>query len=90
MIQTYCVGGNYNKPASFSEAINRNIKVLMDGDRNCEIKDIKINIVNDQRYIQYGLTYLAYIVAEVDISPEEMYIGYTPPTTKKKKKRKKK
>ena len=89
MIQTYCVGGNYNKPSSFSAAINRNIKILKDSDRNCKIIDVKINIIDDPRYSAHGLTYLAYILAEVDITTEEMYIGYTPPSTSRKKGRKK-
>ena len=86
MTQVYCVGGNYHQPSDFTKAVNRNIKILMDGDRNCEIVDVDFNIHNHPRYIEHGLLYLAFIVAEVDIVDK-------PASTEnfgKKKRRKKK
>ncbi len=82
MKQIFIVGGNHKQPAEFAKAINRNIKILMESDRNCEIMDVKFNVSNDPNYIQYGMLYLAFIIAEVDIIEKE-------PEGKKKKHKKK-
>ena len=67
MKQIFIVGGNHKQPAEFAKAINRNIKILMESDRNCEILDIKFSVQNHPQYIDHGLLYLAFIIAEVDI-----------------------
>ena len=71
MKQVFIAGGNYNEPSKFATTVNRNIKILMDSDRNCDILDIKFNVSNNPRYIDYGMVYLAFILAEVDIIEEE-------------------
>ena len=85
MDQVYAVGGTYSDPSEFTRAINKNLMVLRDSDKNCEVKDIQFNVFTDQRYTNSSPIYLAFIVAEVDvdITPE-------PDTKRKKKKRKKK
>ena len=83
--QVYAVGGTYNRPSDFTNAVNNNILVLRDSDKNCKIKDIKFNVFSDRRYKDAPPIYLAFIVAEVDVdvTPEPEVKG-------KKKKRKKK
>jgi hypothetical protein len=85
MNQIYAVGGTYDEPSDFAQAVNRNLQILQDSDKYCNIKDIKFNIFNDHRYTNAPPIYLAFIVAEVDvdITPEPEGKG------KKKKKKKK-
>ncbi|MBY9003491.1 MAG: hypothetical protein KGD73_05935 [Candidatus Lokiarchaeota archaeon] len=84
MEQVFAVGGTYNEPAEFTRAINKNLIILQDSDKNCEVKDIKFNVFTDQRYTNSSPVYLAFIIAEVDVdlTPE--------PDTKKKKTKKRK
>ena len=63
MKQTFIAGGNYVHPSEFSKVVNKNIKILMDSDRNCEILDIKFSVQNHPQYIDHGLLYLAFIIA---------------------------
>ena len=85
MDQIYAVGGTYDEPSDFAQAVNRNLQILQDSDKYCNIKDIKFNIFNDHRYSNASPIYLAFIVAEidVDVTPELEGKG------KKKKKKKK-
>ena len=73
MKQIFIAGGNYVHPSEFSKVVNKNIKILMDSDRNCEILDIKFSVQNHPQYIDHGLLYLAFIIAEVDVieKPDE-------------------
>jgi len=84
MDQVYAVGGTYNDPSNFTKAVNRNLKILKESDKNCDVKDIKFNVFSDRRYIDAAPIYLAFIIAEVDVdlTPE--------PEGKKSKKRKEK
>lgn len=86
MKQVYCVGGNYHQPSDFTKAVNRNIKILMDGDRNCDVIDVDFNIQNHPRYIEHGLLYLAFIVAEVDVVDKPLVDEEFGKKKKKKKK----
>ena len=77
MKQVFAVGGTYNDPSNFTKTVNKNLVILGDSDRNCEVQDIKFNVFNDQRYTNSS-------EVDVDVTPE-------PESTKKKgKKRKKK
>jgi hypothetical protein len=79
--QVFAVGGTYDEPSNFTHAVNRNIQVLNDSDKNCTIKDIKFNVFSDNRYNAPPI-YLAFIIAEVDVD-------LTPaPVLSKKEKRK--
>jgi hypothetical protein len=82
--QIYAVGGTYDEPSDFAQAVNRNLQILQTSDKYCQIKDIKFNVFNDNRYSNAPPIYLAFILAEidVDITPE--------PEVKGRKKRKKK
>ncbi|MHA1670171.1 MAG: hypothetical protein ACTSV5_06275 [Promethearchaeota archaeon] len=82
MDQVFAVGGTYNEPSDFTRAVNKNLIILHNSDKNCEIKDIKFNVFTDQRYTNSSPIYLAFIVAEVDVD-------VTPEPEIKKKKRKK-
>lgn len=84
MEQVYAVGGTYNDPSKFTKAVNNNLMILRESDKNCEVKDIKFNIFTDQRYTDSSPIYLAFIIAEVDVdvTPE--------PEIKKKKGKKRK
>jgi hypothetical protein len=84
--QVFAVGGTFERPSDFTNAVNKNILVLRDSDKNCEIKDIKFNVFSDQRYMDASPIYLAFIIAEVDVdvTPQPEIKG------KKRKKRKKK
>jgi len=85
MKQVFIAGGNYVHPSEFSKVVNKNIKVLMESDRNCEILDIQFSVQNHPQYINHGMVYLAFIVAEVDIIEKEADEG----KKKHKKKHKK-
>jgi hypothetical protein len=82
--QIYAVGGTYDDPSDFAQAVNRNLQILQTSEKYCKLKDIKFNIFNDHRYTTAPPIYLAFILAEidVDITPE--------PELKGRKKRKKK
>ena len=84
MEQIYAVGGTYEDPSDFAQAVNRNLQILQNSDKYCKLKDIKFNIYNDYRYTTAPPIYLAFIIAEidVDVTPE--------PELKGKKKKKKK
>ncbi|MHA1105036.1 MAG: hypothetical protein ACTSPN_04850 [Promethearchaeota archaeon] len=82
MEQVFAVGGTYNDPSDFTRAINKNLLILRDSDKNCDVKDIKFNVFTDQRYTSSSPIYLAFIIAEVDVD-------ITPEPEIKKKKRKK-
>lgn len=82
MEQIYAVGGTYNDPSNFTKAVNNNLKILQESDKNCEVKDIKFNIFTDHRYTNSSPIYLAFIIADVDVD-------LTPEPEKKKKKSKK-
>lgn len=84
MEQIYAVGGTYDEPSDFAQAVNRNLQILQTSEKYCHIRDIKFNIFNDNRYTNAPPIYLAFIVAEidVDVTPE--------PEDKRKKKKKKK
>ncbi|MHA1916650.1 MAG: hypothetical protein ACW986_17510 [Promethearchaeota archaeon] len=86
MNQVYAVGGTFKDVSDFTRTVNKNLVMLNESDKNCEIKDIKFNIYTDPRLASYIPVYLAFIIAEVDvdITPEPESKG------KKKKKRKKK
>jgi len=83
--QVYAVGGTFKDPSDFTHTINKNLVMLNESDKNCEIKDIKFSIYNDPSLASSIPVYLAFIIAEVDvdISPEPEIKG------KKKKKKKK-
>jgi len=81
--QIYVVGGSFDDPSDFTNKVNRNLIILQDSNKYCNIKDIKFNIFNDQRYPHSTPIYLAFIVAEVDVD-------VTPVPEKGKKKKKKK
>jgi len=83
MDQVYAVGGTYNDPSEFTNAVNKNLIILRDSDKNCEVKDIQFNVFTDQRYVSSSPVYLAFIVAEVDVD-------ITPEPEKKSKKSRKK
>ena len=87
MDQIYAVGGTFDEPSDFAQAVNRNLQILQTSDKYCNIKDIKFNIFSDHRYTNAAPIYLAFIVAEidVDITPEPEVKG-----RKRKKKKKKK
>ncbi|MFW9952116.1 MAG: hypothetical protein ACFFKA_18500 [Candidatus Thorarchaeota archaeon] len=87
MDQIYAVGGTYDEPSDFAQAVNRNLQILQDSDKYCHIKDIKFSIYNDPRYSNAPPIYLAFIIAEidVDVTPEPEVKG----KKKWKKKRKK-
>lgn len=84
MDQIYAVGGTFDEPSDFAQAVNKNLQILQSSDKYCYVKDIKFNIFNDHRYANAPPIYLAFIIAEidVDITPE--------PEAKGKKKKKKK
>ena len=44
MKQVFAVGGTYNDPSNFTKAVNKNLIILGDSDRNCEVQDIKFNV----------------------------------------------
>ncbi len=67
MIQLYCIGGNYEDPSEFSNMVNRNLRILHESDKHVDIKDIKFTVSNDPRYIEHGMLYLAFVVAEIDV-----------------------
>lgn len=71
MKQIFIAGGNYVHPSEFSKVVNKNIKILMESDRNCDIIDIQFSVQNHPQYIDHGLLYLAFITAEVDIVEKE-------------------
>ena len=85
MDQVFAVGGTYNDPSEFTRKVNKNLKVLRQSDKNCEVKDIKFSAFSDPRYSNAGPILLAFIIAEVDvdITPE-------PEDHRKKRKKKKK
>ncbi|MHA1438628.1 MAG: hypothetical protein ACTSPD_13730 [Promethearchaeota archaeon] len=87
MKQIFIAGGVYNDPAKFSKTVNRNIQILLDSDRNAEIHDIKFTALNEPRYSGLGTTFLAYIIAEVDVDETEIL---NEKYQQKKKKHKKK
>ncbi len=86
MEQIYTVGGNYDDPSEFTNMVNRNLKILYENDKHTKILDIKFTVSNDPRFIEHGMLYLAFIVAEVDVdlTPKVEEDGIT---RKKKKKR---
>ena len=88
MKQVFITGGNYDHPSDFSKNVNKNIKILMESDRNCDIQDIKFTVTKDPRYIDYGMVYLAYIIAEVDIIEKPEIIDEKKHKKKKHKKKK--
>jgi len=83
MNQVFAVGGTYDQPSDFTRAVNRNLKILQQSDKNCKVKDIKFNTYSDHRYSGAGPILLAFIIAEVDVD-------ITPEPEEKSKKRKKK
>ncbi len=85
MKQVYAVGGTFSDPSDFTRKVNKNLMILRQSDKNCEVKDIKFNTFSDPRYSNAGPIHLAFIIAEVDvdITPE-------PETPSKKRKKKKK
>jgi len=87
MKQLFVVGGNFDQPSEFTKKVNRNIQILNESDKNCKIEDIKFQIFNDSRFSNYGPTYLAFIIAEVDVdlTPKVEQDGIT--RRKRKKKR---
>lgn len=89
MKQVFIVGGNHEHPSDFSRIVNKNIKILMESDRNAEIQDIKFSVQKDPRYIEYGMVYLAFIIAEVDIIDKQSPPEIEGSNKHKKKKRKK-
>ena len=86
MDQVFAVGGTYNDPSEFTRKVNRNLKILRQSDKNCEVKDIKFSAFTDPRYSNAGPILLAFIIAEVDvdITPEPEDLG------RKRRKKKKK
>jgi len=86
MDQVFAVGGTYDQPSDFTRAVNRNLMILQQSDKNCKVKDIKFSTYSDPRYSGAGPILLAFIIAEVDvdITPEPEDRG------KKRKKKKKK
>ncbi|NVM44454.1 MAG: hypothetical protein HWN79_06020 [Candidatus Lokiarchaeota archaeon] len=86
MDQVFAVGGTYEDPSEFTRKVNKNLKILRQSDKNCEVKDIKFSAISDPRYSSAGPILLAFIIAEVDvdITPEPEVRG------KKRKKKKKK
>jgi len=87
MKQVYVVGGNYDHVEDFTKTINRNIKILLDGDKNAKIEDVKIDVHRDPRYDTYGMTYLAFIIAEVDVDEENLDYEMENESDDKKKKK---
>ena len=83
MDQVFAVGGTYNDPSEFTRKVNKNLKILRQSDKNCEVKDIKFSAFTDPRYSNAGPILLAFIIAEVDVD-------ITPEPEKQSKKRKKK
>ncbi len=82
MKQVFIAGGEYDEPAEFSRTVNRNIQILMDSDRNAEIDDIQFTVHNSR----FGMVYLAYIIAEVDVDENAVLnTKYSTPRKKKKK-----
>jgi len=88
MDQVFAVGGTYNDPSDFTRAVNRNLMILRQSDKNCKVKDIKFSIYSDPRYSGAGPILLAFIIAEVDIdiTPEPEDHGKKRKKTKKKRK----
>jgi len=86
MDQVFAVGGTYNDPSEFTRKVNKNLMILRQSDKNCNVKDIKFSAFSDPRYSMAGPILLAFIIAEVDvdITPEPEKHG------KKRKKKKKK
>jgi len=87
MKQVFAVGGTYNDPSNFTKTVNKNLIILGDSDRNCEVQDIKFNVFSDSRYVDASPVYLAFIIAEVDvdITPEPETKGRKGKKRKKKK-----
>ena len=83
MDQVYAVGGTYNDPSEFTRKVNKNLMILRQSDKNCNVKDIKFSAFSDPRYSMAGPILLAFIIAEVDVD-------ITPEPEKHRKKRKKK
>jgi hypothetical protein len=90
MDQVYAVGGTFDDPSDFTNAVNRNLIILHESDRNCIIKDIKFNVFTDQRFVNTAPIYLAFIIAEVDVdlTPEPEVSKKKRRKDKKKKKKK--
>ncbi len=88
MLQSFAVGGNYDNPSEFTKKVNKNIKILKNSDRNPIIKDIKFSVFSDLRFPNLAPSYLAFILAEVDvnITPEPEVTGRKGKKKKKKKK----
>jgi hypothetical protein len=83
MDQVFAVGGTYDQPSDFTRAVNRNLMILHQSDKNCKVKDIKFSTYSDPRYSGAGPILLAFIIAEVDVD-------ITPEPEEKRKKHKKK
>ena len=92
MEQIYAVGGTYEDPSDFAQAVNKNLQILQNSDKYCKLKDIKFNIYNDHRYTTAPPIYLAFILAEVDVdvTPEPELKGRKKRKKKKKEKKRKK
>ena len=88
--QIYAVGGTFKDPSDFTNTVNKNLVMLNDSDKNCEVKDIKFSVYNDPSLVSSIPVYLAFIIAEVDvdITPEPELKGKKKRKEKKKKKRK--
>jgi len=90
MDQVFAVGGTFNDPSDFTRAVNRNLMILRQSDKNCKVKDIKFSTYSDPRYSSAGPILLAFIIAEVDVdtTPEPEDHGKKRKNKKMKKKRK--
>jgi len=90
MDQVFAVGGTYDDPSDFTRAVNRNLLILRQSDKNCKVKDIKFSTYSDPRYSGAGPILLAFIIAEVDVdtTPEPEDHGKKRKNKKMKKKRK--